>query len=228
LVDIRTFIRAKPPVGGVDFCLPRFGSSLENPAHLWGPPDNSFGYPSATVAERDARSAFHVMSAVGGAVDDKAIAFTEPREFVKHSEGTRTAFIFGSRSNEAVGWLVAHARDPSLVRFKFGKKWTIIARDDKFSISDPSKLTPEEYLSRTDYGVVARLSLRDRPGPAFLIAGLGGRATEGCGIFLARNWAGLQQRFGDKDFAVVLEFPPPVSPESHKPVASYSPQRVPY
>jgi hypothetical protein len=223
LADIRRFIRAKPHVGGVDFCLPRFGCSLENPAHLWGTLDKSFGYPSATVAERDARSAFHVMRAVGGAVGDKAIAFTEPHEFVKHSEGTRTAFIFGSRSNEAVGWLLAHARDPSLVRFEFGEKWTIIARGDEFSIADPSKLTREEYVSRTDYGVVARLSLRARPGPAFLIAGLGGRATEGCGIFLARKWVGLQQQFGDEDFAVVLEFPPPVSPESHKRVAWYSP-----
>src|SRR5258708_2672719 len=95
--DIRSFFRARPPSNGVDFCLPLFGGSLARPARLAQGADETFGYPSSTFAERDARSALHVMHAVSSVVSDEAIQFTPPKEFMHGRAGMRTAFVFGSR-----------------------------------------------------------------------------------------------------------------------------------
>jgi hypothetical protein len=50
-------------------------------------------------------------------------------------------------------------------------------------------------------------------GSVFIIAGLGGRATEGCGYFFLRNWNDLFKKFGRSDFAVILKFPSPFALE---------------
>jgi hypothetical protein len=214
---------ARQRATGFDFCLPRFEASLVEPAPLSGLPHTNFGYPSSTFAERDARSAFHVMHTVASAVGDDDIRFTAPRDFMKPAAGERTAFVFGSRSNEAVNWLLDSKKGPHFIKFAFGDSWEIIGEGGrKFSIPDPSKLDRPTYTSMTDYGVVARLSHTRRKGAVFLIAGLGGRATEGCGLYLAREWTNLHRRFGQRDFAVVLEFPPPVEAHQHTEVACYA------
>jgi hypothetical protein len=221
--DIRSFLRAGERSSGFDFCLPFFGASLASPAPLSGAAGESFGYPSSTFAERDARSALHVMHAVSAASSDEEIEFTPPRKFMERPAGTRTAFVFGSRSNEAAQWLLNLVDEPGLVSFEFGDSWAIIGADGRrFSIPDPSQLDRESYAALTDYGVVARLSPPGRNGAVFLIAGLGGRATEGCGLFLSRKWSDLQAKFGSRDFATILQFSPPVSPEQYTQIASYS------
>ena len=219
---MRSFFCSNQPSSGVDFCLPLFGGSLSQPARLGQGGEDTFGYPSTTFADRDARSALHVMHAVSGIVSDEAIQFTLPKDFIHCPVGARTSFVFGSRSNEATSWLLECLGDSSFIRFEFGDRWTIVGTDGKkFSILDPSKLDPESYAALTDYGVVARLSIPGQNGAVFLIAGLGGRATEGCGMFLSRNWEHLQSQFGDHDFAVILAFPPPVSPEQCTRIAQY-------
>jgi hypothetical protein len=220
--DIRSFLCARSPLTGIDFCLPQFGGSLRDPVPLADSNYGPFGYPSSTFAERDAKSALHIMHAVSGVVGDDAIEFTGPVEFMNRPDRERIAFVFGSRSNDAARWLLERAEGPPLIRFEFGEIWKIIGADGKtFSIPDPSALDRDTYSEMTDYGVVARLTIVDRGG-VFLVAGLGGRATEGCGVYLSRHWAELHQSFGEKDFAVVLEFLPPVTPERHKPVAWYA------
>jgi len=82
-------------------------------------------------------------------------------------------------------------------------------------------LSREEYAASTDYGVIARTT-NSRLGSVFLIAGLGGRATEGGGLYVFEKWRELQSQFGDSDFAVVLQFDPPVDPKRSKPVAHYN------
>jgi len=221
--DIRSFLRARSPSSGINFCLPRFDGSLGAPVPLAESVHGKFGYPSSTFAERDAKSALHVMHAVSGVVGDDAIEFTGPMEFMRRPERDQISFVFGSRSNDAARWLLERAKGPSLIRFEFGDTWKIIGADGNiFSIPDPSTLDRDSYSAMTDFGVVARLTIADRAAGVFLIAGLGGRATEGCGAYVSRNWAELQSQFEDRDFAVVLAFPPPVSPERHKPVAWYS------
>jgi hypothetical protein len=70
---------------------------------------------------------------------------------------------------------------------------------------------------QTDYGVVARFrGMRNR---LFVIAGLGSRATEGCGYYFSHHWLALSKRFQEDDFAVVLRFPPPLDPVHCEPVA---------
>jgi hypothetical protein len=221
--EIQGFIRAHGPAWEVEFCLPRFANSPEHPARLAGTFDPSFGYPSSTVAERDARSALHIMQMVcSGLAGSAAVNISDPDLFRKREGHPRTGFLFGSRSNDALSWLLYHASESKLVDFEFGDVWTIMGPDGRrFSIPDPSRLGREEYLSITDYGVVARLSMRDRISSSFLVAGLGGRATEGCGLFLSRHWAQMQERYGDRDFAVIVAFPPPVAPERYQVTAEY-------
>lgn len=221
-VDICNFLAPHGQPQGVDLCLPRFGGESGVPARLRGGGAEDFGFPSSTFAERDARSAMHVVQLVGSAVDDAdSVEFLAPEDFAGRKQPHRVGIVFGSRSNHALSWLMAQAQFPDLVRFEFSEEWVIVGRDGRrFALRDPSKLDRGEYSASVDYGVVARVS-GPLTGSMFLLSGLGGRATEGCGLYLSRNWRDLQAKFGEEDFAVVLRFKPPVSPERCEPLAWY-------
>jgi hypothetical protein len=220
--DIAHFLAPHRYLSGVDFCLPQFAGNRSNPLRLAGAAGDEFSYPSLAIAERDARSAMHVISLLGcasGVSED--VEFRAPEDFASWGRGDRVRVLFGSRSNRALDSLTEQAHLDELVRFEFGEEWVIIGQDGRrFSLRDPSTLNRNDYESSTDYGVVARLS-DARKRSAFLVAGLGGRATEGSGLFLRESWQTLQKRFGNSDFAVVLEFPPPVNPKRFEAVAWY-------
>jgi hypothetical protein len=164
----------------------------------------------------------HVISLLGCAPEISSdLQFRTPEEFGDHRQDDRVRVLFGSRSNHALQSLMEESRLGELVKFEFGEEWAIVGQDGRrFSISDPSKLDRLQYESSTDYGVVARVGDQERRS-GFLVAGLGGRATEGSGLFLRQRWDELQGKFGKSDFAVVLEFPPPVDPKRFEPVAWY-------
>jgi hypothetical protein len=220
--EIAHFFAPNNNLSGVDFCLPRFAGSQSVPLHLADASGDRFGYPSLAVAERDARSAMHVISLLGcaPAISGK-VQFRSPEDFTDANEANRVRVLFGSRSNHALDAMMKEAHLSELVRFQFGHEWVIIGQDGRrFSLVDPSTLNREQYQSSTDYGVVARVSDKNNRA-VFLIAGLGGRATEGSGLFLRDSWQELQRQFEDNDFAVILEFRPPVDPARFEAVASY-------
>lgn len=206
---------------GFDFCLPQFEGTISAPCRLRGNHNREFGYPSFAVAERDMRSAMHVFAVLSRRISADKIAFQGPDDFLQADRMQRVGIVFGSRSNRALPWLEDGGRLSRLVNFTFGEEWSIIGSDDKhFSMKDPSTIGREEYAAMIDYGVIARV-LGPGNAPVFLLAGLGGRATEGCGIYFAQNWRRLHKRFSKKDFAVILEFPPPVDPERCREIAQY-------
>src|SRR5205807_1711171 len=105
-------------------------------------------------------------------------------------------------------------------RFLFGEKWEIECEDGRvFSMLDPSALDRHAYVSQTDYGVISRLSVPENGDRLFVIAGLGSRATEGCGFYFSRHWHELFEKYGENDFAVILKFSPPLDATRSEPVA---------
>jgi hypothetical protein len=220
--QITEFLAPKQRLAGVDLCLPRLAGSRNAPLHLAGETQDTFAFPSLALAERDARSAMHVIRLIARASDwTSDLAFPTPEEFTQKLTEPRIGMVFGSRSNHALPWVEETAHLDDLIRFEFGKDWVIIGKDGRrFSLRDPSTLSREEYSASTDYGVVARTT-NPRGGSLFLVAGLGGRATEGGGIYLFEKWSQLHSQFGNQDFAVVLQFDPPVDPNRCRAAASY-------
>ena len=221
--QIAEFLAPHQRFAGVDLCLPRLARGRDSPLQLAVTQEDPFTFPSFALAERDARSAMHVVRLIANAVDlSKELAFPTPEDFSKQSRARRIAVVFGSRSNHALPWVEEKARLEDLVRFEFGAEWAIIGQDGRrFAMRDPSTLNREDYTASTDYGVVARTT-SPGGGSVFLLAGLGSRATEGAGLYLFENWRELQAQFADRDFAVVLKFKPPVDPKKSASVAHYS------
>jgi hypothetical protein len=162
-------------------------------------------YRGPMFAERDTRAAFYIRTLLEDVVDPSRIAI-EPAD-PNHRAIDGPAFLFGSRSNVIALESLRNQASP-LVDFEFGPDWTIRCAGKTFSIADPSMTDRAAYEAATDYGVLARLE-NGTKGPLFLIAGLGGRATEASAYYLLNNWSALAQRFGEEPFALVLEFPAP-------------------
>jgi hypothetical protein len=202
---------------GCGLYLPKFSGPVELKSDQNSPVP--LVYPGNTFSDRDAKSALHVSSLLGHVLDPDKIQLKDATSF--STNGTpQTFFLFGSRSNQATMWVIDQLATRKLFRFNFGAEWQIICEDKKvFSIHDPSQLGRGEYEDKTDWGVVGRLS--GQQGTAFVIAGLGGRATEGCGLYFSLNWQELYNRYKKKDFAVVLKFPPPIDPNNFETVAWY-------
>jgi hypothetical protein len=196
-------------------CMSRFDRAVIDPGHA--PP--GFQYPSYAFAERDVRSAHHVQRLAADAGAE--IAFVSPDELASEIRsrnswmGIEATVVFGSRSNTALTEVLGHSPLGQLVKFEFGEYWTIRTRDNKtYSLRDPSSMSREAYAAQTDYGIVGRATESGRS--YFVVAGLGGRATEGCGLYLQRNWAMLAERAAGLPFVALLRFDPPVDPEIHQ------------
>lgn len=180
-----------------------------------------FRYHGHTFADRDAKAAAFITSILSGCgVGLESIHWKEVGAFAPGRPGT--VFLFGSRSNEATIWATAAATLGRFVQFDFGRQWSIRgAGAQVFSLPAPTGLSSANYEQQTDYGVLGRFRDPEANTYVFLIAGLGGRATEGCGYFLARHWSDLASRFQSKDFAVVLKFPPPIDARKAEEVVAF-------
>lgn len=214
---LRSFLGADAPDANCALYLPEFHGTVDLTVRA----DSGSGlrYPGRTVSERDARAAFHVSSLLGHVLGPDRIHLGRATDFEPSAEGPQAAFLFGSRSNLATQRAIEALGTDSLIRFEFGEVWRIRCRDGStFSLPDPSKLDRGAYEQQTDYGVVARLRDPGSQRRVFLIAGLGSRATEGGGRYFALHWQDLDRRFQDRDFAVILEFPPPLDPQRYREV----------
>lgn len=201
MADLRSFLGRSPSSLKCQLFLPHFrGTAVLDTNGIAAPP---LSYRGSTFTERDSRAAFYVQSLLSQIVDPDDI---EIQPAVPHQAITATAFLFGSKSNQ-VTQSVLQGPNQRLFWFEFGKEWKIHCSGLEFSIPDPSTLSPATYDDLDDYGTVARFA--SATGSVFIIGGLGGRATEGCGYFLLKNWVDLLKRFGHRDFAVVLKFPHP-------------------
>ena len=230
--QLASFLAPGKDPRGVDFCLPQFAGGTATPLRTVASANSStaseYSYPSTLFTNRDVQSALHVQALLAKHFDEGWIRLHSPESFVsdrrKHG-ARRVGILFGSRSNDALSSAVEYTRLNRLVSFDFSNDWAIIGQDgQRFSMTDPSTLSREDYEAMTDYCVIARVRA-DHARPLFIVAGLGGRATEGGGRYLAHHWKDLHREFGAHDFAVVLGFPPPVSPDNCGVVARYTSER---
>jgi len=203
-MHLSNFLRLGTPPA-LKLCLPRFAGTAREGA--------AFSYPGFVHADRDVRSAQEVerLACAAGA-DTELISPDDAISALNQHDRSQTLVIFGSRSNDAFPTVVSKSRLGELVTFSFSDEWTIRTRNGgTYSLRDPSRLDRVVYTAATDYGVVA--GLVDEGYPAvFIVAGLGGRATEGCGRFLRKSWTELATRSKGKSFAALLRFDPPVDP----------------
>lgn len=194
-------------------CLPRFRQGV-----VGARDGDPFRYPSNAYAERDVRSALHVHSLASEA--GAAVGFISPddlaTDLASSEPDAATSVVFSSRSNSALDEVLGSTGLQFIFDFDFGSQWAIrLADGARYALDDPSKLSRDEYSARIDYGVVAGCrSAGGRSRSVFMVAGLGGRATEGCGLYLQRRWRWLADQVGDRAFAAVLRFDPPVDPAS--------------
>jgi hypothetical protein len=217
--ELQTFLGAGTLNSGCGLYLPRFSGRVALRADASVP--LPFQYAGGTYSERDAKAAFYVTSVLGHVLDSDKIRLEEVSEFTPDSGLThKTAFLFGSRSNRVTTWATESLPESRFFEFEFGELWQIKCKDGSvYSLPDPSKLEQGAYANQTDYGVISRLSLLATGERLFVLAGLGSRATEGCGHAFSHHWRELFQRYGGNDFAVILKFSPPLDPEKYEPVA---------
>lgn len=217
--ELQTFLGAGVLTSGCGLYLPRFSGKVELASDSNAPP--SLRYGGGTYSERDAKAAFYVTSVLGHVLDSDKIKLEEVAEFTPASGlAHKTAFLFGSRSNRVTKWATENLPESKFFEFEFGDNWQIKCTNGSvYSMPDPSKLEPGAYASKTDYGVVSRLSASGTGERFFVLAGLGSRATEGCGHYFSRHWRDLSRSYGDNDFAVILKFQPPLDPTKYAPVA---------
>jgi len=199
--SLRAFLQAHEAGRRFRLVLPEFSGPVVLSGNSVA---SNLSYRGNTFAERDARAASYVQSLLDRIVDAGNVTVEPARPEIQQQD---VAFLFGSRSNCATQAALQNLH-PSLFQFEFTDTWTIQCGGQRFSLPDPSTMDPASYAATDDYGVVARV----QPllgAPVFFIAGLGGRATEGCGYYFRENWQELAAKFGSADFAVVLRFPAP-------------------
>lgn len=194
---LRAFLHAPESDRRFRLLLPEFGG----PAKLDSdPPASDFSYQGHTFAERDARAASHVQALLDRVVDIGNVTLESATPTIQTQD---VSFLFGSRSNRSTQALLQDLHT-NLFQFEFSDNWSILCAGKRFSLPDPTLLTTTQYAVANDYGVIARV--RSAGSPIFMIAGLGGRATEGCGLYFRKHWEDLDRQFGTQDFAVVLQF----------------------
>jgi hypothetical protein len=189
-------------------CLPEFAGGA-----LASAPNAAYRYSGVSYAERDVRAAEHFLSVALPAGAD--VQHLSPAAVLDALESDVTPFtlvLVGSRSNEALGEVMIRMELGNLAWFTFDSQWSIHTRSgSRYSIPDPSLLDQRQYEAATDFGLIAGGLFRARH-RVLVLAGLGGRATEGCGLYLRSQWDALARRTMSRSFAAVLRFDPPFNP----------------
>lgn len=217
--ELQTFLGPEVLNSGCNLYLPKFLGDVELTPDPGSP--SPLQYAGGTFSERDAKAAFYITSILGHVLDSDQIRLEEASKFSPTSVTMqKTAFVFGSRSNQVTMWATDKLPTGKFCKFEFDHHWRIRCADGRvFSVSDPSKLETGAYLNQTDYGVISRLSVPGSGDRLFVIAGLGSRATEGCGYYFSRHWRQLFEKYGENDFAMILQFSPPLDATKSEPIA---------
>jgi hypothetical protein len=164
------------------------------------PEDGRYRFAGETFAREDVASALDVIKLLSRIAPLDQIITSPPEEMPTDCSHY---FLFGSRSNE----LVDAVQKEFSKNFSFDFKpteWRIIDKqfNKEYPVTAPHTLTMKDYHKRTDYGVIQKLSADQRT--YFLLAGLGSRATRGCGAYLYSHW---HEHVTREDFIILLRFP---------------------
>lgn len=161
-----------------------------------------FRYRGETFAREDAESATSVINLLSRVTPPDRILISVLRSDLPKDYSHY--FLFGSKSNQYVSAVLKEFTEKFVFQFS-DEEWLIRDREfgnREYKVQAPDKLGIVDYRERDDYGFIQKVQADDRV--YFLLAGLGSRATQGCGWYLYRNWSA---HVTTSDFAILLKFP---------------------
>jgi len=169
-------------------------------------------YRGATFATADVNAALPLMKLLSHVVPEERIRLASNMEVDLGKVGESHWFIFGSESSNVLKGVLERSK-PSF-EFEWAPPnqrgyWLIrdLENENCYRVRTPTDLDIEAFNAQTDYGVVQKIVDPANDRVYFLIAGLGSRATQGCGKYLAERWEDLLHEFGQEEFGIVLRFP---------------------
>jgi hypothetical protein len=184
-------------------------------------PHGTFVYPGETYARDDVESAREIESLLFQIAGPQDVRLYPSPE----GPGVTHWFLFGSLSSRYVT-TVLKTYSP---RFEFrylADSWCLDELDADGKVIEPTnkvqalyRLGQRDYANQPDIGIIEKITDPHSGTLFFIIAGLGSRATRGCGLYLASKWKRLLADYGSRDFGVILEFPAGMPPDyaEHRP-----------
>jgi len=169
----------------------------------------SYCYPGETFSVRDTRSAFDVLRLVSQIADPSRIHLRTATDLEEGPQCTHW-FLFGSKSNSKVAYMLKNYS----TSFQFDYDpldnpgcWMLkdLEMEIDYLLQSPNTSKRGEYDTSEDFGIIEKVV--DDGKVFFLVAGLGDRATRGCGWYLYEKWKELFDEFGNKSFRIILRFP---------------------
>ena len=186
------------------YCLPASPHEIQVTVE----PPETFVFPGDTHARDDVEAAWDIIGLLTRVARPSEIGFYKST----NQQDVTHWFLFGSRSNSIVASLLENYSPRFGFRYT-NTEWFLDELDDKGHIIEPTNKIPaphslgaKDYANQDDLGIIEKIT--DESGRVFLIiAGLGSRATRGCGRYLAAHWEDLVTQFGAQDFGIMLRFP---------------------
>lgn len=173
-------------------------------------PPETYVFSGDTYAREDVESAADVLGLVLRVAHPSDVGFYKSAE--DHSAVSHW-FLFGSRSNK----IVASVLQNYSPRFNFRyteAAWFLEELDAEGKVIEPinritapNHLDWQQYEQHEDLGIIEKITDADNKRVFLIIAGLGSRATRGCGWYLARRWENIVNQVGGNDFGIILHFP---------------------
>ncbi len=182
----------------------------ETPVTVTVTPPDTFVYPGVSYASDDAEAASDIRSLLLRVATPNAVASHPTID----SPNVTHWFLFGSGSSRYVT-TVLRTYSPRF-EFRYGKdEWILDELDADGRVIEPTNRVPvpyhlgqRDFANQDDIGIIEKVTDTQYSGKVyFIIAGMGSRATRGCGWYLAHQWERLLADYGGRDFGVVLKFP---------------------
>jgi hypothetical protein len=188
--------------------IPDLPGKAGAPANLKSLDGDQLYYGGPTFATADVKSAWSIANLVRSVLPPDKIRIWSNEDVGELSASHK--FVFGSQSRTILTG-VRKLFEPEL-SFDFDPAdapgYRVIRDAKNGNCYEIRKdLDYATYQGTADYGVIQKFTDRDSKRVYFLIAGLGSRATEGCGFYFREHWAELLREFGNQDFGIVVMFP---------------------
>jgi hypothetical protein len=179
-------------------------------------PNDTYHYKGDTFAVSDHQAAWQIIDLLSNVTSLNKVHI-ESSENQGGNDATHR-FYFGSRSHKAVQSMLATYK--SRYQFQYNpisepNFWTLtdIKTNTVYKLKDPCKLTPDEYSSQDDYGIIEKIYDNTSDRYYFIFAGLGDRATLGCAAYFCKHWEEILLKDVHQTFDLLLKFPGGLRPD---------------
>jgi len=173
-------------------------------------PENAYSYRGHSFARTDIMCAHYILELLAQITDLRNVKILAAHE--RQGKNITHRFLFGSKSHKLVQSLLEAYKPHFAIHYKhkeFPGKWVLEDTHYRkaYTIIDPSTLRPYEFEKLNDFGIIEKIVDPQLGRVLFIIAGLGDRATEGCGWYLLRHWDEILSKHVTGRFEIILKFP---------------------